>query len=198
MPFMILMKDIIDEYHPNMRKKSQPVTLPINQEDAKILDDLLEYVLNSNDEEKVELYGLRPSVGIAAPQINVLKQLCVVATYDEKGVFHQIECINPKIVRHSKFLTYLPSGEGCLSVNREIPGIVPRYEKITILNHLRDGTPYKITLEGYLAIVAQHEIDHLHGILFMDHINENDPLTPPENSAPIVFPDAEQLDLQKK
>lgn len=184
---MILMKDIIDEYHENIRKPSQPVQFPLSDEDRQILHDLKEYVLNSIDDETAELYGLRPSVGIAAPQINILKQLSVVAAYDEFGEYFECELINPKIIRHSNFLRYLPQGEGCLSVNRVVSGIVPRFEKITIRNHDYDGNTYTQTFEGYAAIVIQHEIDHLHGILFMDHINPEAPLVPPANSEPIVF-----------
>jgi len=184
---MILLKDIIDEYHVNIRKPSQPVQFPLSETDKKILHDLKEYVLNSIDDELAEKYDLRPSVGIAAPQINILKQLSVVAAYDEHGDFFECELINPRIIRHANFLTYLPQGEGCLSVNRVVPGIVPRYESITIRNYDYDGNAYTISLTGYLAIVIQHEIDHLHGVLFMDHINKDDPFTPPKNSAPIVF-----------
>ncbi len=191
---MILMKDIIDEYHENIRKKSEPVTFPLSVEDQKLLDDLMEYVVNSVDEEKSELYNLRESVGIAAPQVNVLKQLCVIATEDEHGTYAQHAFINPKIIRHSNFLRYLPVGEGCLSVNRPIEGIVPRYEKITVRNHKADGTPYNITFEGYLAVVVQHEIDHLNGILFMDRIDKENPMVPPKNSEPIRFPDEDDFD----
>jgi len=188
---MILLKDIIDEYHENIRKPSQPVTFPLSETDKQILHDLKEYVLHSIDDELAEKYGLRPSVGIAAPQINVLKQLSVIAAYDEHGDYFECELINPRIIRHSNFLRYLPQGEGCLSVNRVVPGIVPRYESVTIRSYDYEGNPYTLSFTGYAAIVVQHEIDHLHGILFMDRINKKDPLTPPENSAPIVFDDDE-------
>jgi len=184
---MILLKDIIDEYHENIRKPSQPVNFPLSDADKQTLHDLREYVLNSVDDELAEKYDLRPSVGIAAPQINVLKQLSFIAAYDEHGDYFECELINPRIIRHSQFLRYLSQGEGCLSVNRAVPGIVPRYESVTIRNYDYDGNPYTLTYTGYPAIVVQHEIDHLHGILFMDHINKTDPLTPPNNSEPIIF-----------
>lgn len=186
---MILLEDIIDEYHENIRKQSQPVQFPLSDEDKKILHDLKEYVVNSVDEVLAEKYHLRPSVGIAAPQINILKQLSVISAHDETGAYFECELINPKIIRHSNFLTYLPQGEGCLSVNRRVLGIVPRYQTITIRNHDYAGNAYTTTYTGYPAVVVQHEIDHLHGILFMDRINTSDPLTPPANSTPIVFPD---------
>ena len=188
---MILMEDIIDEYHENIRKKAEPVTFPLSDEDQQTLHDLKEYVLNSIDDDVAEQYGLRPSVGIAAPQINILKQLSVVAAYDEHDEYFECELINPKIIRHSTFLTYLSQGEGCLSVNRDVPGIVPRYESITIRNHDYEGNTYKQTFTGYAAVVIQHEIDHLHGILFMDRINNENPYAIPKNSAPVVFPEPE-------
>lgn len=191
---MIKMSDIIDEFNPNIRKKSQPVTFPMSNEDKKVLADLLAYVHNSVDEEIAEKYGLRPSVGIAAPQIDVLKQLCVVSSFDENGDFFEYQFINPKIIRHSNHLSYLPTGEGCLSVNRLVEGLVPRYESVTIRNHQPDGTPYEIKLSGYAAIVAQHELDHLNGILFMDKINQEHPLLPPPNSSPLIFADEQDED----
>ncbi|MGL5043107.1 MAG: peptide deformylase [Culicoidibacterales bacterium] len=191
---MILMNDIIDEYHENIRQKSEPVDFPLSPENQAILDSLLEYVENSVDEQKAETYGLRESVGIAAPQINILKQLCVISAENEDGTTVQHQFINPKIIRHANFLTYLPAGEGCLSVNRIIEGIVPRYEKITVKNHRIDGSPYNLTFEGYLAIVVQHEIDHLNGILFMDRINPNNPMVPPPNSIPLGSNEAHSVE----
>jgi peptide deformylase len=186
---MLLYTDVIDENHKNIRKKSVPVAFPLSPDDQKIADDLLEYVINSIDDEIAAEYELRASVGIAAPQINVLKQICVVHISDEEGELIEHIFLNPKIIRHSNFLRYLPMGEGCLSIKRQVEGLVPRYEKITVRNHKPDGTPYNLTFEGYAAIVVQHEIDHLNGILFVDRIDKKNPLLPPKNSAPIVFPD---------
>jgi len=184
---MILLKDIIDEYHENIRKPSQPVTFPLSETDKQTLADLKEYVVNSVDDELAEQYELRPSVGIAAPQINILKQLSVIAAHDEHGEYFECELINPRIIKHTNYYTYLQQGEGCLSVNRLVPGIVPRYETITIRNHDYEGNAYTATYTGYAAIVVQHEIDHLHGILFMDRIDKKDPFTPPTNSTPVIF-----------
>ena len=186
---MLLYTDVIDENHKNIRKKSGPVAFPLSPDDQKIADDLLEYVINSIDDEIAAEYELRASVGIAAPQINVLKQICVVHISDEEGELIEHIFLNPKIIRHSNFLCYLQMGEGCLSIKRQVEGLVPRYEKITVRNHKPDGTPYNLTFEGYAAIVVQHEIDHLNGILFVDRIDKKNPLLPPKNSEPIVFPD---------
>ena len=73
---------------------------------------------------------------------------------------------------------YVELGEGCLSVNREVDGIVPRYARVTIEGYDMDGNKIKIRAREELAIAFQHEIDHLNGILFVDKI---DPANPYKN-----------------
>ena len=84
--------------------------------------------------------------------------------------------VNPKIVVNSIKKTYLEGGEGCLSVDEEHRGYVYRDFKIVVkaYNDLT-GKEEHITARGYDAIVLQHEIDHLDGILFYDRIDKNDP-----------------------
>ena len=76
---MLLMKDIIDDHHPLIREISQPVEMPICQEDEQLLLDMHEFLVNSQDEEMSEKYHLRPAVGIAAVQVGVLKRMCGAA-----------------------------------------------------------------------------------------------------------------------
>ena len=100
--------------------------------------------------------------------------------------------INPKIISHSEELTYLPGGEGCLSVDREVQGLIHRPKKITVEFDNYDFETGKIShiklrLKGYISVVFQHENDHLYGKLFFDHINKDMPLYVPENSKPIRF-----------
>ncbi|MDT3391881.1 MAG: peptide deformylase, partial [Bacillota bacterium] len=71
----------------------------------------------------------------------------------------------------------LSEGEGCLSVDRDVPGYVVRHDRITLRYYDIDGNQHKIRLKNYPAIVCQHEIDHLHGILFYDHIDHEHPFT---------------------
>jgi peptide deformylase len=78
-------------------------------------------------------------------------------------------------------MIYLEQGEGCLSVDRYVPGYVPRYEKIRIKANLPDGTQELLTFKGYAAIVVQHEMDHLDGIMFYDHIHPEDPHKLPQD-----------------
>ncbi|XXM73363.1 peptide deformylase [Lysinibacillus sphaericus] len=175
---MITMKDIIREGHPTLRKVAEEVTLPPSQEDKEILASLLEYVVNSQDPEVSSKYGLRPGIGLAAPQINVPKRMLAVNVIDEKGTLYSHALFNPRIISHSVEKAYLTSGEGCLSVDRQVPGIVPRYARVTVKGWNIGGEEVKLRLKGLPAIVFQHEIDHLNGIMFYDHINQDNPFEP--------------------
>lgn len=93
---------------------------------------------------------------------------------DDEPIFKDV-IINPKIISHSVQNAALAEGEGCLSVDRDIPGYVPRHDRITLRYQDVDGTSHKLRLKNYPAIVCQHEIDHLNGILFFDHINMEHP-----------------------
>ena len=70
---------------------------------------------------------------------------------------------------------YVEDGEGCLSINRPTEGIVPRFARITVEGYDTKGNKIKLRLREDLAIAFQHEIDHLNGILFIDHIDKNNP-----------------------
>ncbi|KHF29896.1 Peptide deformylase 2 [Anoxybacillus sp. BCO1] len=98
---MITMKDIIKDGHPTLRKVAEEVPLPPSEEDRRILASLLEYVKMSQDPELAKTYGLRPGIGLAAPQINVSKRMIAVHVTDEKGTLHSYALFNPKIVSHS-------------------------------------------------------------------------------------------------
>lgn len=182
---MITMEDIIREGHPTLREVAKEVSLPASDEDKQTLTNMLEYVKNSQEPEIAEKYGLRPGIGLAAPQINVSKRMIAIYTLDEKGNQHSYALFNPKIVSHSVEKCYLTSGEGCLSVDRAVPGIVPRYARIRVKATTLEGDQIDIRLRGMLAIVFQHEIDHLNGVMFYDHINQENPFQEPENAIPI-------------
>lgn len=168
---MITMKDVIREGHPTLYKKANPVSLPLSKEDKQTLIDLHDYVIQSIDEENKDNEDYRPSVGIAAPQINISKRMYAVHVYDMDGTLYSYMLINPEIVTKSQSLIYLPGGEGCLSVDRETEGLTPRYETVTIqayryLKETDEVIPITLHLEGYIGIVFQHELDHLNGILY--------------------------------
>lgn len=182
---MLTMEDIIRDGHPTLRKIAAEVPMPPSENDKQILRDLLEYVQNSQNDEVAAQYGLRPGIGLAAPQINVSKRMIAVHVHDEKGVLYSYALFNPRIASHSVERSYLVSGEGCLSVDEAIGGFVPRYARVTVKGNDLDGNEIKLRLKGLPAVVFQHEIDHLNGIMFYDHINKEDPYKPIENAIPI-------------
>ncbi|MEI3598845.1 MULTISPECIES: peptide deformylase [unclassified Oceanobacillus] len=182
---MITMKDIVREGHPSLTKVAEAVELPLTEDEKQLLEDMVTFLKNSQDDEMAEKYKLRAGVGLAAPQLGIEKRMFAVYYVDEKGTVHEYALVNPKIVSHSVEKAFLPTGEGCLSVDREVEGYVPRYARITVKAFDMDNNPIKIRLKGYLAIVFQHEIDHLNGIMFYDHINQENPFYIPENSKPV-------------
>ncbi|HIU12633.1 MAG TPA: peptide deformylase [Candidatus Fimiplasma intestinipullorum] len=188
---MLLMKDIIDDKNPLIRETSQPVSLPLDDQDRQTLMDMFEYLKLSQDDEQSEAYGLRPGVGLAAVQIGVLKRMCAILIYDydqDGEIVGQTAyaLVNPKIISHSERMAYLKDGEGCLSVNDDHQGYVPRYAKVTIKGYdaLTDQE-VKIVARGYEAIVFQHELDHFDGIIFYDKIDADDPFKPIPNAMAI-------------
>ncbi|OCA85603.1 peptide deformylase [Bacillus sp. FJAT-27225] len=182
---MLTMGDIIRDGHPSLRTPAEEVEIPPTEEEKQILASMHEYVVNSQKPEIAETYGLRPGIGLAAPQINVLKRMIAVHLHDEKGNLHSYSLFNPKIISHSVEKTYLASGEGCLSVDEPHPGYVPRHARITVKAFDSEGNEVKLRLKGLVAVVFQHEIDHLNGIMFYDHIDKNNPHQPIENAIPI-------------
>lgn len=181
---MIEMKDIVREGHPALRTVAAEVTFPLSDEDKKLCHDLLEYIINSQDEELSIQYGLRPGIGLAAPQVNVSKRIFALHIVEEGKKPLSIVAINPKIISHSVEMTYLTSGEGCLSVDRDVEGYVPRYARITIKAFNPDGQEYTMRLKGLHAIAFQHELDHLNGVMFYDHIDQAAPFRDIPNAIP--------------
>lgn len=173
------MLKIVKDTTPSLRDKCTPVELPLSAEDKKTLDEMLEFLKLSQDEKfRAEHPEVREGVGLAAPQIGVKKRMLVVyyPTGDEKNPYVEHELVNPKIVSSSIKMAYLSCGEGCLSVDQEHEGYVYRHFKIVINAYdALKGHNVSLTARGYDAIVLQHEMDHLDGILFYDHIDKANP-----------------------
>ena len=169
------MKDILDEKDKRLRVVSKDVVFPLTKEDKKNINDMLEYLKNSQIEELSEKYNLRPGMGLSAIQLGIAKRYFVVVNEYDEGKFENYVIINPKIVSTSMEKIYVEAGEGCLSVNREVDGIVPRYARITVEGFDEKGNKIKVRAREELAIAFQHEIDHLNGILFYDHIDKKNP-----------------------
>ena len=181
---MLLMKDIVRDGHPALRNKSIEVDLPPTKEDVQTLNKMMEFLKNSQDEKIAEKYKLRSGVGLAAPQIGINKQLIAIHfTHKDKQYSYQL--INPKIISHSVEKAFLSGGEGCLSVDEPIEGLVMRNSRITVRAFDIQGNPLKLRFKGYPAIVVQHEIDHLNGIMFYDYINRQNPYYVPDQAVEI-------------
>ncbi len=172
---MLKNKDILNEKDKRLRTLSKDIIFPLSKEDKKHIDDMIEYLTNSQIEELAEKYNLRPGMGLSAIQLGIPKRYFVVVNEYDEGKFENYIIINPKIVSTSMEKIYVELGEGCLSVNREVDGIVPRYARITIEGYDENGNKIKVRAREEVAIAFQHEIDHLNGILFYDHIDKNNP-----------------------
>ena len=181
---MITMKNVIREGHPTLVTVAKPVKLPLTQGDQKLLKDLLNYVKNSQDDEMVEKYDLRPAVGIAAPQVNVSKRMFAVHVTDFDGTLYSYALVNPVLKEKSNELIYVPGGEGCLSVDRTTEGLTPRYAWVVFEAQsydIQSGKlfPIEIRVEGYVGIVFQHEYDHINGIMYTSKLFPELPMAKP-------------------
>lgn len=170
---------IIKDKNPIMRKRSAPVQVPLSSNDKETLDWMLNYLKNSQDPEYAEKHHVRPGVGLAAIQIGLLKRMFCVYLDQGDGEVFQIEFVNPRIIESSVKKCAIQSGEGCLSVDNDVPGLVHRSYKIKIVGYdALTGEDVQITATGYLAVVLQHEYDHLDGMFYYDRINKNNPDAP--------------------
>ena len=139
-------RNIIQIGDPTLRKKSFEVT-DFGEKTAQLLDDMKETL------KKAE------GVGLAAPQVGVLRRIFIVNAEDE-----YYECINPVIVASSGKQT---GDEGCLSVRGKY-GKVERPKKVTVVAYDRNGRKFTVKAQDFLARVFCHEYDHLDGILYVD------------------------------
>ncbi len=184
---MITMKDIVLEGHPALRKRAEKISFPLTQEYQTLSKEMLEFLHNSQNPEIAEKYELRAGVGLAAPQLGKSIQMIalLVPGFEDEGPLLNEVWINPRIMRESVKKACLKEGEGCLSVNRDVPGIVLRPERVTVKYQTIDGEEKVRTLTDYEAIVVQHEIDHLNGVMFYDHINQTQPMYIPKGAVVI-------------
>jgi len=182
---MITMEKFIYDGHPLLRTVVDEIKLPLTDEDKELMRQMVEYLKNSQDKSLAKKYKLKEGVGLAAPQIGFNKRIFAIRAEDENEKLHECVLANPKVISHSEEMIYLSKGEGCLSVKKDIPGIVPRYNRIKLIGYNIDGEQVEIKVKGYIAIIFQHEMDHLNGKMFYDHINKNNPLMPPPGALAI-------------
>jgi peptide deformylase len=140
---------------PRLKKKSQPVKA-VDGEIRRLMDDMLETMKAA------------PGIGLAAPQVGVLKRVIVLEIERESTSVGPLFMANPEIVDVSdEDATY---NEGCLSVPEHYADVV-RPARVTVRYLDRDSVQQELACEGLLATCVQHEIDHLDGILFIDKIS---------------------------
>ena len=136
---------------------------------------MIKYLHDSQIDDLAQEYDLRPGMGMSAIQLGIPKRYFVVVHEVEEGQFDTYILINPRIISNSMEKIYVEEGEGCLSVNRPVEGIVPRYARVTMEAYDMEGKLINVRAREELAICFQHELDHLNGILFVDHIDPKNP-----------------------
>ena len=167
---------IYDEKDKILRTTSKEVSFPLDKKTIKLINDVHSYLKASQDEKTALDNNLRAGMGLAFVQMGIPKQIFIIENKDEEsGEFESHTIINPKITSHSEELIYVGEGEGCLSVNRPVEGIVPRYARINVSYQDVNGNKKDIRVREDISIAFQHEIDHLNGIIFTDHIDKNNP-----------------------
>ena len=159
------MRKLITTPDPRLRQKSTKVR-EINDEIRDIIADMRAISVDWEAKHPYEL-----SVAMAAPQIGENQRIIIVRDdFDDKENQHFTALINPEVIRAEGKPQI--EHEGCLSVP-EIYGLVSRPNKVKIKAQLEDGSEVRIKASGYLARTLLHEIDHLDGILFIDHIKDD-------------------------
>lgn len=157
------LREIIFLPEPILRRKAKPVT-KFDKDLQTLIDDMIETMRDA------------PGVGLAAPQINLPMQLAVIEYAEQEDDEEENEdappkpkklyvIINPEITKVSD--EKVMGVEGCLS----IPGLlgeVERHAAIQVKALNRHGQPLKLKLDGWMARIFQHEIDHLNGVMFTD------------------------------
>ncbi len=167
--------DILDEKDKRLRMISKDATFPLNKEYKKLIQRAIDELTYSQIEEYEKKYNLRPGMGLAFPQLGINERIIIIVHEVEEATFDNYVVINPKIVSYSEEMIAADAGEGCLSVNRDVEGHVPRHARVTIEGFDEDGNKIRIRAREELSIAFQHEIDHLNGILFYDRIDKNKP-----------------------
>jgi peptide deformylase len=138
---------------PVLRQRSAPVAR-VDDAVRRLVDDLFETMHAAK------------GVGLAANQVGVAQRAAIVDVGEDAPP--PLVLINPRIVQSSEVLEM--AEEGCLSIP-DIYGEVERHLSVTLEALDRDGRPYRLELSGFKARAAQHEIDHLDGVLFLDHLS---------------------------
>ena len=137
---------------PRLRRRAEPVGA-VDDRVRRLIDDMFETMYDA------------PGIGLAAPQVNVAKRVITIDLSKDRS--EPLCLVDPEILRAGG---EAETEEGCLSVPG-VYGVVKRAERIRVSATGRDGRSREIEAEGLLAACIQHEIDHLDGRLFVDHLS---------------------------
>ena len=145
---------------------------PTLRQSAHLIEAVQDSDLQALIDALLQTMAQAGGVGIAAPQVGILKQLVIIASRPTPRYPHAPEMsptpmLNPKLVKHSDETE--KGWEGCLSVPG-IRGLVPRYRSVTVDYLDRDGQPQRQILHDFVARIFQHEYDHLQGVVFIDRV----------------------------
>jgi peptide deformylase len=149
-----MVRDIVIWPDPILKKPAAPVAR-VDDDVRRLLDDMAETMYAAD------------GVGLAAPQVGISKRVVVIDTSPRQEGQRLLHLVNPEILKTEGETVFT---EGCLSVPGEAED-VQRAAKVWVRAVGRDGKPFEIEAEGLLAIALQHEIDHLEGTLFVDHLS---------------------------
>jgi peptide deformylase len=157
-------KNIITLPNKKLRERSKKVGY-ISSETKELVERMQKATLSWEDHREHEV-----GVALAAVQIAQMQKVIIVREdFEDKSNRNFQVFINPEITKQEGKV--IEDFEGCLSI-KNIYGRVPRYDKIKLKAMDIDGKEFRVTAEGFLARVFQHEIDHLKGTLFIDHIKD--------------------------
>jgi peptide deformylase len=149
-----MLRKILTWPDPELKKKSAPVVV-INDKIRELVKDMVETMYDA------------PGVGLAAPQVGVHQRVIIIDVSGKEEPPELIVAVNPVIV-HAEGESY--EEEGCLSVIKYAAN-VRRHASVVVKTLNLEGEEMTYRAEGLLAVAFQHEIDHLDGILFVDHLS---------------------------
>lgn len=162
---------LLEDSNDFLSKQCVNATFPLDKKDSLLVNKMVNYIDACYDGRDEEL-EIRPGIALAAPQVGCNKKIIYLHFHDGKQEIKYL-LANPEIVATSVACCYLKDGEGCLSVNKDHPGHVKRFNKVRVkaLDMLNNNKEIVINAEGLFSVCLQHEIDHLSGILFYQRID---------------------------
>lgn len=157
--------DIISLPNKHLRERSQKVGI-VDETIKQLIENMKQATVDWENSREHEV-----GVALAAVQVDTLLRIVVIRNdFDNKDDHTFSVFINPVITKYEGVVE--DDYEGCLSVP-DVYGKVPRYTKVRVKAQDEDGDEFRVTAEGFLARIFQHEIDHTNGIVFIDRIKDN-------------------------